>query len=181
MSATDELRRLLDERGVEWEAFDDFEQTTEWSTYNGAFVYWARERDGKLLVETTTPTKCSALCTPEQVIAATLGREPDDVAMVKLHNRMNAALLEYERALGNEKADGAITVPFVAKMHHLLEEAATLGQGTCQIETTENWLPAERYHRCKECGAFFAVLDASHDIPSRYCPNCGRRIEVDDG
>ena len=54
---------------------------------------------------------------------------------------------------------------------------ATLGRGTCQIETTENWLPAERYHRCKECGAFFAVLDASHDIPPRYCPNCGRKIE----
>lgn len=73
MTATDELRRLLDERGVEWEAFDVFEQTTQWSTHNGAFVYWARERDGKLLVETTAPTKCSASCTPEQAIAATLG------------------------------------------------------------------------------------------------------------
>ena len=72
-SATEILRRLLDERGVEWEAFDDFEPTTQWSTHNGAFVYWARERDGKLLVETTAPTKCSASCTPEQAIAATLG------------------------------------------------------------------------------------------------------------
>lgn len=53
---------------------------------------------------------------------------------------------------------------------------ATLGRGKCQIETTENWLPAERYHRCKGCGAFFAVLDASHDIPPRYCPNCGRKV-----
>ena len=43
------------------------------ATHNGAFVYWARERDGKLLVETTVPTKCSASCTPEQAIAATLG------------------------------------------------------------------------------------------------------------
>lgn len=74
MSETDELRRMLSERGVEWEAFDDFEQTTQWSTHYGAFVYWARERDGKLLVETTAPTKCSASCTPEQAIAATLGR-----------------------------------------------------------------------------------------------------------
>lgn len=56
---------------------------------------------------------------------------------------------------------------------------ATLGRGTCQVETTENWLPAERYHRCKECGAFFAVLDASHDIPPRYCPNCGRKVVTD--
>ena len=57
-----------------------------------------------------------------------------------------------------------------------IERIATLGVGTCQIETTENWLPAERYHRCKECGAFFAVLDASHDIPPRYCPNCSRKV-----
>lgn len=72
-SATDVLRRMLNERVVEWEAFDDFEQTTQWSTHNGAFVYWARERDGKLFVETTAPTKGSASCTPEQAIAATLG------------------------------------------------------------------------------------------------------------
>jgi rubrerythrin len=56
--------------------------------------------------------------------------------------------------------------------------AATVGAGMCQIETTENWLPAERYHRCKHCGAFFAVLNASHDIPPHVCPNCGRRVEV---
>lgn len=73
MSITDELRHRLDERGIKWEAFDDFEQTTQWSTHYGAFVYWARERDGKLLVETAAPTKCSASCTPEQAIAATLG------------------------------------------------------------------------------------------------------------
>ena len=73
MSITDELRHRLDERGIKWEAFDDFEQTTQWSTHYGACVYWARERDGKLLVETAAPTKCSASCTPEQAIAATLG------------------------------------------------------------------------------------------------------------
>lgn len=54
--------------------------------------------------------------------------------------------------------------------------AATVGAGTCHIETTESWLPAERYHRCKSCGAFFAVLNASHDIPPRVCPNCSRRV-----
>ena len=56
------------------------------------------------------------------------------------------------------------------------ELMALLGQRTCQIETTEGWIPAERYHRCKHCEAFFAVLDASGDTPPRACPNCGRRI-----
>ncbi len=73
MTVNEILREMLTERGVVWEAFDDFEQTTEWSTHNGAFVYWAREREGKLLVETTAPTKCSASCTPEQAIEVTLG------------------------------------------------------------------------------------------------------------
>jgi len=73
MTQNEILREMLTERGVDWKAFDLFEQTTQWSTYNGAFVYWSRERDGKLLVETTAPTKCSALCTPAQAIAATVG------------------------------------------------------------------------------------------------------------
>lgn len=55
--------------------------------------------------------------------------------------------------------------------------AATLWRGTCEIETTESWLPAERYHRCKHCGAFFAVLDASGDIPPCVCPNCGKAVK----
>ena len=74
---------------------------------------------------------------------------------------------------GEPMADGSLVVDMLTPEQAI---AATLGRGECQIETTENWLPAERYHRCKECGAFFAVLDASHDIPPRYCPNCGAKV-----
>ena len=196
MTATERLRELLDERGVEWEAFDDFEQTTQWSTYNGAFVYWARERDGKLLVETTAPTKCSACCTPEQAIAATLGQEPDDAAMVKLHDQMNAAMLKYEMAQGIEKRDGdeAIVVPWVAKMHALLEEAAALGScncsdnctngertnGTCHADETEriyiSWQDGRRVTihvmECSECGRTYEHVNGDYE----YCPRCGRKV-----
>lgn len=55
--------------------------------------------------------------------------------------------------------------------------AAELGGGECEIETTESWLPAERYHRCKHCGAFFAVMNASGDIPPCVCPNCGKAVK----
>ena len=72
MSATDELRRLLDELGVEYEA-DERNAITKWSTYYGAFVFFARQREGKLLVETTVATEHSVILTPEQAIAATLG------------------------------------------------------------------------------------------------------------
>ena len=54
---------------------------------------------------------------------------------------------------------------------------ATLGRGECEIETTENWIPAERYHRCKHCGAFFAVMNASGDIQPCVCPNCGKAVK----
>lgn len=75
-----------------------------------------------------------------QAIAATLGVEPDDAAMVKLHDRMNAALLEYERAQGIEKRDGdvGVVVPFVAEMHRLLEEAATLGSSNCTCNCSDS-------------------------------------------
>lgn len=91
---------------------------------------------------------------------------------------------------GRELCNGAYQM-MSDEIFAFIHDTATLGRGECEIETTENWLPAERYHRCKECGAFFAVLDASHDIPPRYCPNCGRKVvdpttndvdaEVDDG
>ena len=64
MSATDELRRLLDERGVEWTDFRDQRCTTAWLEPAGAVR--ADEYDaGLLLVE--------RVMAPEQAVAATLG------------------------------------------------------------------------------------------------------------
>ena len=64
MSATDELRRLLDERGVEWaDQFGPFPVTA----YEGNGVTWiAKEYAvGKFSIETRPVT-------PEQAVAATL-------------------------------------------------------------------------------------------------------------
>ena len=76
MSATDELCNLLDERGVEYEAYRDIKNRciTKWRTYHGAFVFFAVEKEGKLFVETASGTEHSAICTPDQAIAATLSR-----------------------------------------------------------------------------------------------------------
>jgi hypothetical protein len=119
MTATDELRRLLDERGAEWEKPTGIIEQIKTVWRDGPWEFAAVDTgDGELSVY----VEHRFWLTPAQAVEATLGR------------------------------------------------------GECEIETTENWLPAERYHRCKECGAFFAVLDASHDVPPRYCPNCGRRV-----
>lgn len=70
-SATEELRRLLDERGVEW--WNEFaamhrSNYTHFEPDGGMFVdVW--EQDGKLGIETHTDYRF----TPEQAIAATLG------------------------------------------------------------------------------------------------------------
>ena len=125
MSATEILRRLLDEQGIEYREYqpNPFEETTAWDLdvsdiRHEVFASFEEFDRGSTLLRFWN-------CTPEQAIAATLGRR------------------------------------------------------TCHVETTENCLPAERYHRCKHCGAFFAVLDASGDIPPRVCPNCGRKVVVE--
>ena len=61
MSATDELRRLLDERGVEWTGG----HYTDWDDANGHPAE-AFEFDGTLYV--------SCVLTPAQAVEATLGR-----------------------------------------------------------------------------------------------------------
>jgi hypothetical protein len=77
--------------------------------------------------------------------------------------------------LAGEYRYGVAMIPAQWVTHVL--EAATLGSGECEVETTENWLPAERYHRCKNCGAFFAVMNATGDISPCVCPNCGRAVK----
>ena len=70
MSATDELRRLLDERGVEWRWED--ERTTYWYvTVDGEeWGEWkATEMGGCLFLDFSS----GEILTPAQAIAATLG------------------------------------------------------------------------------------------------------------
>ena len=70
MTATDELRRLLDERGVEWEpSVFDPQHETFYSVENGV---------GFIVTEFPEIKRMSLACdmriTPEQAIDATLGR-----------------------------------------------------------------------------------------------------------
>lgn len=63
MTATDELRRLLDERGVWWD-YGIRGATTTRFTVNGVDLTFTPMRDGLV---------CSTILTPAQAIAATLG------------------------------------------------------------------------------------------------------------
>lgn len=167
MSATDELRGGLRELGVQYQACGD------------NFTMW--KHDGKTATYAEYPEggKLKAFVTPEQAIAATVGLEPDDTAMLKLHDRMNAALLEFERAMGIEKADGAIAVPFVAEIHNLLEEAATVGRGTCKLERAD-WDDGMHWTWGCICTACNAHLEHETGIGYyNFCPVCGRKVIKD--
>ena len=63
MTATDELRRLLDERGVKWDYGITGATTTRFNA-NGVDLTFTPMRDGVV---------CSTVLTPEQAIAVTLG------------------------------------------------------------------------------------------------------------
>lgn len=77
MTATDELRRLLDERGVEWT--DKAEEVgltlagfadTRWNANGVRWIY--TESNGTATLASSRPVEIRG-CTPEQAIAATLG------------------------------------------------------------------------------------------------------------
>ena len=63
MSATEELRRLLDERGVEYEGG---ERSVRWRDRNGVMMQAFPLADGELGMDVWS-------CTPAQAVAATLG------------------------------------------------------------------------------------------------------------
>lgn len=65
MSATNELRAMLDERGVKWDYGIGGASTTEFMTSSGLALSFMDWRDR---------LTCTTLLTPEQAIAATLGR-----------------------------------------------------------------------------------------------------------
>lgn len=85
MSATDELRRLLDERGIKFKAWDGVHPITVWHDEQFSYEYMerslldgAKPYTGEVLDGTGFLKAVIHVCTPEQAIAATLG-EPEIV------------------------------------------------------------------------------------------------------
>lgn len=89
MSATDELRRLLDERGVEWweDAFSS-EHRTVFDGKDGV-RYCVYQFGSLLFISSILPV------TPEQAIAATLGRTCEVVSTIRYDYQGGYAGTEY--------------------------------------------------------------------------------------
>jgi len=168
VTATDELRRLLDERGVEW-----------WQSANTlgcVFTRWysplfgdevcamENEKEGLVLFD--------HYLTPEQAIAATLGsddtftREDVEGAFVSGYSlgldmfdssKPEKGWNQNKRNMDEEMED----------LGWVRKDAATLGAGTCHEVEDED----TGFIVCSECGA---VHDT--DYTNYYCWCCGRKV-----
>ena len=93
MTATDELREMLDERGIEYEqsyieGIASYTHTTKWETQTGNMCAFCEVEDGHppyfTRLDIWTPT-------PEQVIAATVGCEACHLALKDDHEEYGEA------------------------------------------------------------------------------------------
>lgn len=204
MSATDELRRMLDERGVEWTAPNSClrDEMTSWAA--GGFYYDAfevPEPDGTFLLTATHQDDL----TPEQAIAATLGdaftREECEASFV--HGYSLGTLPVGSDPQWDENRQ---TVD-----EHMAElgwvRAATLG-GTCETcpqmgnpdsfirhlmgcerrnaeRTCQNISDPPEGFLCSSCGwgdfaepshLLTTAKFAGNDKGPNHCPNCGARV-----
>ena len=167
MTDTEELRRLLDERGVEWDYGITGSTTTRFSV-NGIDLTFTPIRDGLM---------CSTILTPAQAIAATLGwgnvGRYVGLRQGKYWERMENSDY-YCGGCGWKVTDHDSYCPECGGALH----EATLGAGTCHMELTELRGPAyTAVYQCSECGeeVMVGTVMGESERP-RWCPWCGRKV-----
>ena len=183
MSATEELRRMLTEAGVEWWPEKYYKDAcTVWRA-NGMEWRASEQTDGRLLVGCTS----LAHLTPEQAIAATLGpaaRHP------KPHEQWTTVLLS-EIAWGwDDRWPDYLSVAHDAHGEwRVYVPEDTLGSCNCSNNCTNSgrtcgeWRNASSYYDptgvdaelwCEHC-------DEPLEVDWGFCPYCGRRVAPDCG
>lgn len=166
MSATDELRRMLDERGVEYKRHY---LNTSW--YVGMKLYMATDDvDGTLTVDNLTP---------EQAIAATLG---SDASAVRLAERLRSTADEMRSVGASSMTPHELLACYandVDKVADSLMFAATLGGGECKFVSSKG---SEYPPVCSACGYELGIYDCewfedgTYGYGGNYCPNCGAKV-----
>lgn len=160
MTATDELRKLLDERGVKWTrscySGMRYLENTKWPIVSSNPIKFTEYSDGqtKLIINNATP---------EQAIAATLGSDTKGCENL---------LWELVGALDVVDATDASKKPIIAEYARRI--AAPLGRHRAKSHPYgyERDTGAYDCTRC-ECGCI-------NDISAMYCNDCGGEIEIDE-
>lgn len=164
MTATDELRRLLDERGVEWSTSGN--STTRWHAGDTLFRWDVWGGRPRLLMSGITPA---------QAVEATLGRDEPP----------------YDRLIERLREDWGIDaiwdglrrfwcVQLTEEGVRLRDEReATPGRGTCRMILRDD-IRGHAYqdiYECSVCGEqVIRETYMGESEPPRYCPNCGREV-----
>ena len=161
-SATEKLRAMLDERGVEY-TIDDAKsvKSTCWDFMGELSAMFAEFDNGE------TRFELDHWCfTPEQAVAATLGSR-------------SASIDNVLELLDEMHLNAEISYTVYSRLHDAI---ATLGSGTCEDEAEP-----DGWHKCPECGCvvgYWLLNDDSwtiymddYQIPFNNCPNCGKAVK----
>ena len=151
MTATEVLRRLLDERGVEYEGG---ERSVRWRDRNGVMMQAFPLADGELGMDVWS-------CTPEQAIAATLGSSSCT------NNCTNGERTETCKL--NNFADVPFSVDYDIEGYDMdsSRDYATLAE--CSSCGAYVIVPPS-YHHVLTCDG-----DEVYQ-PYLFCPNCGAKV-----
>ena len=182
MTATDELRRLLDERGVE---HYDHDPNPEYSTpYSTRDTEWSNDAKRNVLYQEwpngTTRLGASNV-SPAQAIAATLGsedtytREDVEGAFVSGYSlgldMFDSSKPDNEKGWNQNERDMDEEMEVLGWVR---KDAAKLGTGTCQLKRA-SWDDGTCTWGCI-CSACDARLEHETGIGYNYCPICGAKV-----
>ena len=167
MTATDELRRLLDERGVEYYESPNGVAWGKLATpiHGRMYTHYAVELDGLLCVD-------SHCLTPAQAVEATLGCDepPCDRLVERLREDwgIDASWDGLRRFWCVQLTEEGVRLRD--------EREVTLGRGTCRMILRDD-IYGHAYqdiYECSVCGEqVIRETYMGESEPPRFCPNCG--------
>lgn len=179
MTATDELRAMLDERGVEWRKTPHYssDSVDNETVFCGEGIEWLAHDhlNGKLGLKTLRYE-----ITPAQVISATLGDNDATRA------RQLDAIDEILRTLNAEVTNDNIKYGLYSELYDMIGELANLIE-SCAESIEHN---VDGSYECPKCGCVVdydvrgdderIITMDDYVIPLNFCPKCGARTEEDE-
>jgi len=163
-NATDELRRLLDERG---EDYVSDQHSVTWAYYTDPHTA-TESMDGTLIVTGLTP---------EQAIAATLGGGKLTAEQVRetVEKHWHDLPADYDMPEATALPEYSYDWQAIAD-----ELNATLGGGECEFVIEDNMNESEGmgdvWFRCTNCDTTFDYYADDWLMKQNYCPHCGFKI-----